>query len=201
MTRKLLLTLRAPADRNSVTGAGAQVLAEYPDSLLVRATDAQQAALQQAGVESSVLDESPVQVTGASFNFADAVAADVATPVTPPSPDRVAYYLVSLVGPAKGEWLDRIRSLGGTIHGSVPGLSLIVGILPKNVPTLQQEQWVEGVTPFRPAMKVSPQLRAGNYEIRVRGVSVTRQAPGAAVGANPRQDFALVVSNGTSLTL
>lgn len=159
MTRKLLLTLRAPADRNSVTGTGAQVLAEYPDSLLVRATDAQQAVLQQAGVESSVLDESPVQVTGASFNFADAVAADVATPVTPPSPDRVAYYLVSLVGPAKGEWLDRVRSLGGTIHGSVPGLSLIVGILPKNVPTLQQEQWVEGVTPFRPAMKVSPQLR------------------------------------------
>jgi hypothetical protein len=36
---------------------------------------------------------------------------------------------------------------------------------------------------------------AGTYTIRVRGVSVTRQAPGAGPGAIPRQDFALAVSN------
>jgi hypothetical protein len=41
---------------------------------------------------------------------------------------------------------------------------------------------------------------AGTYEIRVRGVSVTQQAPGAAGGPSPRQDFALVVSDAQSLT-
>jgi hypothetical protein len=41
---------------------------------------------------------------------------------------------------------------------------------------------------------------AGTYMIRVRGVSVTRQAPGAAGGPNPRQDFALVVSNAENLS-
>jgi serine protease AprX len=41
---------------------------------------------------------------------------------------------------------------------------------------------------------------AGTYEIRVRGVSVTQQAPGATLGPSPRQDFALVVSNAESLS-
>jgi hypothetical protein len=40
---------------------------------------------------------------------------------------------------------------------------------------------------------------AGDYTVRVRGVSVTRQAPGAAPGAGPRQDFALAVANGADL--
>jgi serine protease AprX len=41
---------------------------------------------------------------------------------------------------------------------------------------------------------------AGTYEIRVRGVSVTQQAPGATGGPSPRQDFALVVSNAENLS-
>jgi len=41
----------------------------------------------------------------------------------------------------------------------------------------------------------------GTYEIRVRGVSVTQQAPGASTGPNPRQDFALVVSDGMGFSL
>jgi hypothetical protein len=42
---------------------------------------------------------------------------------------------------------------------------------------------------------------AGQYTIRVRGVSVVHQAPGAAPGTNPRQNFALVVSNGFGLNV
>jgi len=42
---------------------------------------------------------------------------------------------------------------------------------------------------------------AGTYTIRVRGVSVLQQAPGASSGANPRQDFAVAVSNGTSMSV
>jgi hypothetical protein len=42
---------------------------------------------------------------------------------------------------------------------------------------------------------------AGKYTIRVRGISVSTQAPGAAPGSNPRQDFALVVSNGYGLNV
>jgi hypothetical protein len=60
------------------------------------------------------------------------------------------------------------------------------------------------VTPFPTARNNVQQVVianpiAGDYRIRVRGVSVIRQAPGAGPGPNPRQDFALVVSNGTDL--
>jgi len=42
---------------------------------------------------------------------------------------------------------------------------------------------------------------AGAYTIEVHGWNVTQQAPGASGGPNPRQDFALVVSNGMGLSL
>jgi serine protease AprX len=42
---------------------------------------------------------------------------------------------------------------------------------------------------------------AGTYTIRVWGISVTQQAPGASLGATPRQDFAVAVSNGTSMSV
>jgi serine protease AprX len=42
---------------------------------------------------------------------------------------------------------------------------------------------------------------AGVYTIRVYGVSVTQQAPGVSPGANPRQDFAVAVSNGMSVSV
>jgi hypothetical protein len=42
---------------------------------------------------------------------------------------------------------------------------------------------------------------AGTYEICVHGLAVTQQAPGAAGGPNPRQDFALAVSNALGLSV
>jgi uncharacterized protein (TIGR03437 family) len=62
------------------------------------------------------------------------------------------------------------------------------------------------VTPF-PAVTNNVQQvtvatpSAGEYTVRVRGVSVVHQAPGAASGTNPRQDFALVVSNAFGLNV
>ncbi len=42
---------------------------------------------------------------------------------------------------------------------------------------------------------------AGTYEIRVYGVAVAQNAPAAPAGGNPKQDFALVVSNGMGMSL
>ncbi len=42
---------------------------------------------------------------------------------------------------------------------------------------------------------------AGAYEIRVRGVSITQHAPGVPAGPDPRQDFAVAVSNGMGFSL
>ena len=55
------------------------------------------------------------------------------------------------------------------------------------------------ITPFPTVRNNAQQIEIatpvdGIYTIRVRGVSVTQQAPGAALGTNPRQDFALVIT-------
>ena len=61
----------------------------------------------------------------------------------------------------KGEWQDRIRAMQGVVHGDLPGFSLLVGMLPSHIDKLRAEPWVEAITPYRPAMKISPKLRPG----------------------------------------
>jgi serine protease AprX len=156
---KALVTLEQPEDARRVRDTGVEVIAEYPDSLLVRGTDAQVDRLAADGIESTPLPEEPVQVTGASFAFEDAVRAQDAVALRPP-PGRRAYYLVKLAGPPAPEWLRALAGLGAQVHGTLPGFVLLAGILPERVAAVRAEPWVEEVTPFRPAMKVSPKLRA-----------------------------------------
>src|SRR4051794_31986589 len=101
MDEKLYVTLRTPADAQKVRDAGCTILAEYPDSLIARGSAAQRQALEAAGVEATPYEQRPVQVSGTTFAFSSAVAANAATPVPAPPPDRRAYYLVVAVGPIK----------------------------------------------------------------------------------------------------
>jgi serine protease AprX len=156
---KALVTLAEPEDARTVRETGVEVLAEYPDSLLVRGTDAQVDRLAADGLESTPLPDQPVQVTGASFAFEDAVLAQDAVTLRPP-PGRRAYYLVKLAGPPAADWLRALAGLGAEVHGTLPGFVLLVGMLPERLAAVRAEPWVEEVTPFRPAMKVSPKLRA-----------------------------------------
>lgn len=160
MSAKLLVTLQHPDQARAVRESGLEVLAEYPDSMLVRGTDEQAQRLTEEGIEAAVLPEQPVQVTGASFAFEDAVRAQEEVAVEPPA-GRTAYYLVKLVGPPTSEWLQALQSRGAEIHGSLPGFTLLVGILPEHLEGVRSEPWVEEVTPYRPTMKVSPKLRRG----------------------------------------
>ena len=159
---KALVTVHTPQDADKVKNLGCQVLADYPDSLLVRISNDQQQHLQSAGMEVVQLPQPPVQIAGSSFHFADAMAAQQNVPLNPVNPDRTAYYLVQLVGPAKGDWLQAIQALGGAVHGSLPSYTLLVGLPPRHLKDLENHTWVENVTPYRPAMKVASSLRAGS---------------------------------------
>src|SRR5262245_2409833 len=98
MAKKLLVTLSAPGDATAVANAGCEIVAEYPHSLLVRATDAQRQALEQQHLEITDVAAPPIQLGGASFDFSSAVDANVRAPVPAPDPNRTAYYLAQLVG-------------------------------------------------------------------------------------------------------
>ena len=161
MSTTLLLTLQDPDEPEAIRRSGVEVLAEYPDSMLVRASDEQAVVLAEHGIEAAALPDQPVQVTGASFEFDAAVRAQDENSLEPRS-GRTAYYLVQLAGPPSAAWLATIRGLGAEIHSSLPGFTLLVGMLPERVDELRANPWVQQVTPFRPAMKVSPKLRAGH---------------------------------------
>jgi serine protease AprX len=115
---KLLVTLRDQNEARTVRDSGMEVLAEYPDSMLVRGTDEQAQRLVEQGLEADTLPEQPVRVTGTSFAFEDAVRAQETVTLEPPA-GRTAYYLVRLIGPAAPEWLQALRVRGVQVHSSL----------------------------------------------------------------------------------
>ncbi|MDN3242628.1 S8 family serine peptidase [Glycomyces tritici] len=158
---RLLVTFRRTDDRDtvldSVRESGARVLAEYPDQLLVHGTLRQARDLAAQGLETTPLPEQPVQTAGASFQFAAALDAQTAVHIDP-EPGRTAYYLVKLVGPPISSWLDELAETGADLHGSLSGFTLLAGFLPERAEAVRALGFVEEVTPYRPAMKVSPKL-------------------------------------------
>ncbi|MDA1359492.1 S8 family serine peptidase [Glycomyces luteolus] len=154
---RLLVTLRSTADRDTVLETGVEVLAEYPDQLLVTGTPRQARDLDARGLETTPLPEQPVQTAGASFQFAAALDAQAAVTLAP-EPGRTAYYLVKLIGPPTAAWLDELAGAGAELHGSLSGFTLLAGFLPERAEGIRALSCVEEVTPYRPAMKVSPKL-------------------------------------------
>jgi len=157
---KLLVTVQDQQEARTVRESGLEVLAEYPDSMLVRGSDEQAQRLTEQGIEAVPLPEQPVEVAGTSFAFEDAVRAQEAVSLEPRA-GRTAHYLVRLAGPVAPGWLLTLQALGGELHGNLAGFTLLVGMLPERVEDLRAEPWVEEITPYRPAMKVSPKLRRG----------------------------------------
>jgi serine protease AprX len=184
MPKKLLVTLSKASDLEAVRKSGAQILAEYPNAALVSCTDEHEQALRAANLKTATLETPTIQLSGATFELSAALRAEEASPIVPPEPGRKAYYLAQLVGPAKGEWLDEITALGAAIHDNAASYTLILGIEPAQVNKLRDMRFVETVTPYRPAMKVAPELR--RLDTRVLGMNELASAAPAAAEAAPQ---------------
>jgi serine protease AprX len=163
---KSLVPIESAEAEAVVRGTGVEVIARYPDSVLVRGSDEQNRAIEAAGLDVVPIGERPVLVTGNSFAFDDAVLAQEAVEVRPPA-GRTAYYLLRLVGPAAPQWLRDLRAAGAEVHDSLAGAALLVGVPPERAEGLRELPWVEDVTPYRPTMKVSPRLRVGGRDVGV----------------------------------
>ncbi|MCB0197569.1 MAG: S8 family serine peptidase, partial [Anaerolineae bacterium] len=148
-----LVMLNKPDVEQTLRNYDVELLEEYPDSLLIRCPEAVQQALSDAGLEFEDLEQPDSwydESRGALFN-----------------PDQIGYYVIQLIGPAKGIWLDTIRSQGGTILEGLPGYALIVTMLPDQAQLLAEtESWVEKIGTYAPAYdaeaKIFPGLRSGS---------------------------------------
>ncbi|HEY8304087.1 MAG TPA: S8 family serine peptidase, partial [Solirubrobacteraceae bacterium] len=159
-----LVTLRSREDARTVAEAGCTVLATYPDALLASCTDEQRDELLAAGLEAVEIEYQPVEAPGASFTLESAGTADQLAPLAK-APGRTAYYLVGMAGPAHGSWLAELEALGGSVHGTLPGFTLVVGIAPERESELVSLPWVRGIASYRPLMKVHPDLRVGRRAV------------------------------------
>ena len=183
MPKKFLVTLTRPDDSTTIKESGCEVLAEYPDTVLVRLEDeGQERDLRSKGLEIIEALTPPVRVLGLSFAMADAVSTEAAMP--PPDATRPNYYVAQLVGPASGEWLKTLDTLECTVVGSLPGEALLLKCSPEKIESVRNETWVEGVASYRPAMKVSPKLRGDQHaSLAVAELTMT---PEAVLGGQPQ---------------
>jgi uncharacterized protein (TIGR03437 family) len=155
MADKYYVTLSGTSDAEIVRKSGCEILASYPDSLIIRCEHEQAAEFRAAGVELNEMVTGPVRLLGMQFAMEDATEAE---PV-PIDERRPHYYIAQLVGPAKGEWLSELARIGADIIASPPSDALILRLLPENRAAIENLPWVESVATYRPAMKLSPKLR------------------------------------------
>jgi len=170
MATTFLAQLQTSHDGETISDSGVEILARYPNMMLVRGSDEQILELGQHDIELTPLLDQSVRVTGNSFNFDDAVLAQENFSVEP-APARTAYYLVQLLGPPAPEWLAELRGRGAQIHDSLPAFTLLVGMLPERVAEIRGLPWVREVTPYRPAMKLAPSLRTGERTMDIESLN------------------------------
>jgi uncharacterized protein (TIGR03437 family) len=153
---KYYVTLSRPTDSDSVKQSGCQILAEYPDSLIVSCGEEEAAQLRTAGLELNQMVTPPVRVLGLQFAMTAALATEPQVPVDESRPN---YYVAQLAGPAKGEWLEELPNAGAEVISSLPGDALVLRVLPANLDAVRSLPWLESIASYRPAMKLSPKLR------------------------------------------
>src|SRR3954462_6209052 len=127
MPTTLLLTVQSDDEDAAVRETGVEVLARYPDAMLVRATGEQAHDIERLGVEAVPPVDRPLVTTGNSFAFADAVQAQEAAAIEP-LPGRPSYHLLKLAGPLAPEWRRRLQDLGVRIHDNLSGFTLLIGL-------------------------------------------------------------------------
>ncbi|MCB0210067.1 MAG: S8 family serine peptidase [Anaerolineae bacterium] len=159
MSQKLLVMLNKPQVEQTLRNYDVEFLADYPDSLLIRCSETGQQALVDAGFELEHMEQPDA-------GYDDDI--DI-----PSDADQVAYYVIQLVGPAKGAWLDTIRAYGGDILEGLPGYALVVSMLPAQVRSLlESESWVEKVVAYGPAYNAEAKINLG---LRAGSTAPTRQ--------------------------
>lgn len=175
MTKKL---------KREVSRGVTRVLGEYPDYLLAEATTAEREELGLSGVDFEA-EETPPRIKLRSVEF-DPLQEQ------PPVPERAAragrrlaaqdrrlydVFIVQFEGPAKPEWVQAVRDLGGVITGTVPEYAFLVRLkrdLVDEVAALPEVRWVGR---YEPSYKLSPML-TGN-----RGPSAAAELPGRSLSA------------------
>jgi subtilisin family serine protease len=140
--------------------AGAEVLANYGQSVLVRCDDKDLKRLVAEGLRVRELEDTNVVDVGGfrvdtgrpeiQSTSARAVAASLSS--------GVSHHVIRLSGPMHPDWRTRLEKLGVVFHQSLADDSYLAGVATNRVDDVRQLPFVEAVVPYTAPMKVNPAL-------------------------------------------
>lgn len=170
--------------RRKVRESVSKVLADYPAFLLVEADADQIDSLKDQKIKVEVQKKAhKIRLRAVEF--------DPSEIPTPPQKfmlraaeieEKSQYWIVQVVGPIKPEWGEKIKELGGKLHGHIPDHALLVYMTPQIKEQVAELPFVEWVGLYEPAYKVSPLLmgrkkRAAPDEMRTLSLSTEEFKP------------------------
>ncbi|NOZ29637.1 MAG: S8 family serine peptidase, partial [Chloroflexi bacterium] len=151
------------AGQAAVAAGVTEVLAVYGVRVLVRATEEQLQALEEAGFQVELADEMD-RLTLPSV-IIDTTAEPTRAAAPPPpgwrtraAPDEPSYWLVQFVGPPQPEWIEAVRDAGADIIGPMPENAILVRMTQPQADAVAQLEHVQWVGPYEPLYKIHPEL-------------------------------------------
>ncbi len=136
------------------------LLADYGQSVLARIDDAGLDVLRAAGYRVRVLPEQPeVRVAGFSVDTSlDAGRSTSASAAEDALPSGRSHHVVHVVGPLHTDWKSALQRMGVVFEEKLDKQDFLVSMESHLVDDVQELDFVGSVSPYFPALKISPSL-------------------------------------------
>lgn len=186
LKRAIVYVSKAEKEKEStVRESVSNVLAAYPNFLLVEVDTDQINSIKNQGLRLEVQDRTQmIRLRTVEFDTSE----------EPPSPPQVFtlsaadikgkrnYWIVQFIGPIKSEWRGKIRKLGGKLQNFIPENAFLVEMTSEAKKRIEELPFVEWVGLYEPVYKVSPLLmgrkkRAAPSELSTLSISTEAFSP------------------------
>ena len=148
--------------RRKVEESVSNVLATYPNSVLVEADEGQIESLKNQKLRLEIQEGAQIirlrTVEFDTLEGAPSVPPALKLSAAEVKKERGNYWVVQFVGPAKAEWRKEIEALGGRLHNLIPENAFLVGMTPQIKEKVEKLPFVNWVGLYEPTYKVSPLL-------------------------------------------
>lgn len=154
------------------------MLANYGQSVLVRIGDGGLQALREAGFRVRELPERPV-VQIAGFELDTTVPSGLSTSADAAEvalPSGRSHHILRLAGPMHPDWKNQLERMGVVFTQSMGEDQYLVSVDSTKVDDVQALEFVEVVSPYYPAMKISPTLLTPELQTTLSGVEALSPA-------------------------
>ena len=162
-TQKVLVYVneKETKKRQQIGQVVTKTLAAYPHALLGNVTEKQAAALKKQGYTVEPKEARFMRLRSVEI---DTTAAAPKVPLafslkpTERARRKTDYWIVQFVGPVKSEWGEQVKSIGGALREYIPEDAFLVKLPASAVEQVKALEFVNWVSPYEPAYKVSPLL-------------------------------------------